>query len=95
MSRNESKPIDRCAEILLALINGVPDHRLSEQEQQLRREEVNVLLNRMDDRTIVDTLNKLYRIAERDAQRRAHGLAAAIAESHCSRWFAAFRRKRS
>ena len=95
MSRNDSKPVDRCAEILLALTNGVPDHRLSEQQQQSRRDEVNRLLDGLEDRAIVEALNKLYRIAERDAQRRARRLAAALVESHRFRWFGALRRRPS
>lgn len=95
MNRNDPKPVDRCAEILQALTNGVPDHRLSEQQQQLRRDEVNRLLDGLDDRAIVDALNKLYRIAERDAQRRARRLAAALVESHRFRWFGALRRRPS
>ena len=95
MIRNHSHPIARCAEFLLAMIRRSPDHRLSQPEQQTRREEVNRLLDRMDDDVIVEALQKLYRIAERDARRRAQRLAAALTEPQHPRRFPALRRKTS
>ena len=80
MQMNDHNPAERCARALLSLFRKHANHRLSESEQRLRRDEVNQELSEMGDEAIAQALNSLYRLAEADARRKACDLARAMAE---------------
>ncbi len=80
MRMSDHTPAERCARTLLSLFRKHANHRLSESEQRLRRDEVNRVLSEVGDDAIAQALKSLYRLAETDARRKARELARAMAE---------------
>ena len=93
MTRESSSSAARCAEMLLAFVRRGVGRRLSKSEQQTRREEVNRLLEGLDHDVIDNALEKLFRIAEREARLRAQRLSAALNQSDQTRSSAAFHKR--
>ena len=79
MSTGNRNSVDRLAATLFALLKSATGHhRLPAGQQQATREAVNALLEQVGDTVFAETLQKLYRIAEADARKRACGSAALI-----------------
>jgi len=79
MSTGNRNSVDRLAATLFALLKSATGrHRLPTSQQQSTREAVNALLEQVGDNVFAETLQKLYRIAEADARKRACGSAALI-----------------
>ncbi len=95
MTRREAKSTARIAEILLSIVRRGIGRQVTPTEQQARREEMNRLLDGMDHEVIDDALEKLFRIAEREARRRAQRLAATLNQSSQTRCSSELRKRLS
>jgi len=79
MNSGNRNSVDRLAATLFALLKSATGrHPLTASQQQATREAVNALLGQAGDTFFAQTLQKLYRIAETDARKRANGSAAVI-----------------
>ena len=79
MSTGNRNSVDRLAATLFALLKSATGrHRLPPGQYQATREAVNALLGQVGDTVFAETLQRLYRIAEADARKRACGSAAVI-----------------
>ena len=79
MSAGNHQSADRLAAMLLTLLKSATcGDRLLPGQYQATREAVNALLGQVGDTFFAEALQKLYRIAEADARKRACGSAAVI-----------------
>jgi len=79
MNAGNRNSVDRLAATLFAMLRSATGrHPLTANQEQATRQAVNALLGRVGDTFFTETLQKLYRIAEVDARKRAKGSAAVI-----------------
>jgi len=81
MSAGHRNTVDRLIATLLALLKSATDrHRLLPRQHQATRDAVNALLGQVSDNDFTEALQKLYRIVEADARKRACRSAALISD---------------